>query len=361
MANTEKSRNRGELSELYVLTRLLSDDHSTAFSGGNPSGSSTIHHVIVRHAGIDHQFLVFGPEVVVQPPGIDIFGSRNAPRVTRQHLKRLADQLLDEIRKTPEVAESRALPAVATILEILNLPDVCGSSTEKGDIGINYFDVSLGRHIERWFSIKSRIGAAPTFINAGANRVTYKLVGDFSCVLIDEWKKLDPQHMIAEIARAGGKFEYVDMQRQFRENLLVIDSCLDHIVADCLLESYLPGSRDVSDVVGRVAKRNRLGYPDSIAVTAHKLKFLNYLQDSSLGMVPSKPWFGSQTVTGGIIEVTKDGGLLIFQHENPTALREYFWTQTKFDTPSRKKFKNAIIRDDDGVFLLDLKVQIRYK
>lgn len=360
MASDKRSRNRGELSEIYVLLKLLSSDNSTILSGVPGSMGALIHRATVRRNGEDHQFLILGPEVAVLQPGRDSLPMEAAPRISKARLGLLAEELLLVIKNMSRVKDSYNLQIVEEILQLLRLPSVSGGASDKGDIGIDYFDETIGRNIERWFSIKSRIGAPPSFINAGANKVTYKVVGHEIHGLIDEFNKLDVRVAVNRVLDSGGRFVYFEMQKQFQLNLLIVDSKLDQIVAECLISSYRSGSRLVSDVVEKVARENRLEFPREISGIAYRVKFLNFLQDSALGMVPSKPWSGTQSVTGGFIVVTKAGEIVVFHPDSPGALRNYLWESTKFDTPGRAKYGNGIFRIQDDEVYFDLKMHIRY-
>jgi hypothetical protein len=359
----EKTRNRGELSELYVLARLLSDATLTV---NGISGSRTalpINRVTRKLGGVTRSWLIFGGDVMVTDPAgssMPLFCTE-PPLVNRRKIAALADEMLVEISSMTKSASLASLVAAQAIVNLLGLDDVIGDNKEKGDLGVEVYDPTISAHVMRYFSIKSHIGSPPSLLNAsGATWFRYAVTCPGVSPCDSGFEDLKTVGLVSTLLSEGCSVLYDSMDERFRENLDMLDGHLERIVAECLLESYLGSGRSVASVVSRVAAKNPLGFPSTTAEKVYRYKFLQFLQNSAFGMMPSEPWGGLSATTAGFIDVKKDGSLLIFHNENQDELREYLWTATKFETPSTSRHNHGTLyRIEDGCFM-NLALQIRY-
>jgi hypothetical protein len=361
MPSVGTSRNRGELSELYVLARTLSDRTIQTDSGQRKSDELTIYKVFRNFGDSELEFLILGADVriVSQTPSL-ISGS--APSVSRQRIGQLADELLKQLQSNKKLPTLKSIPSAMELMELLEISKVSSSNRTKSDIGIVVHDPVHSTTVTRYFSIKSRIGSAPSLVNSSkATRFRYQLDPRVSTELIRELNELKPAKLVRAICDQGVQLQYVGTDDRFSDNLNLLDGHLERLVAECLLSSYVGRGRDVADVVERVAKENPLGLSNVNSTTAYKLKFLQFLQNVSLGMTAIEPWDGALSVTGGFIEVLRDGSLHFYHPEDQKLLREHLWISTKFDTPSTSRHDFGFIFVEQNKQYLELNLQIRYK
>lgn len=359
----EKTRNRGELSELYVLARLLSDA-TLAITG--VSGAETalpINRVTRKLGGATRGWLVLGRDIVpIEPGPINQFDrSTEVPLVSRHIVASLADEMLEEIASMTKSVTLSSLPATRRVAELLGVGDVVGDNKQKGDLGVEVYDPTISAPVTRFFSIKSHIGSPPSLLNAsGATWFRYGVACPGGNPCDGEFGELKTVGLVAALSSRNCSIEYDSMDERFKGNLEMLDGHLERIVAECLLESYRGDARTVASVVTRVASANPLGFPPATAEKVYRYKFLQFLQNSAFGMMPSEPWGGLSATTAGFIDVRKDGTLRIFHNENQDELRDYLWGATKFETPSTTRHNHGVLyRVEDNCFM-NLALQIRY-
>lgn len=360
-----RTRNRGELSELYVLARLLSR-HTVTMR--DPDGSLLelpIHRVFKYSEGTDRRFLLLGGEVILDPRGDfdETVGhsAKDPPRsVPREEVARLADDLLACLTSMTRAMTIDEIPPAAELIRLLGLTDVAGPGTIKGDLGIEVYEPRLGRHVVRDFSIKSRIGGAPTLINAsGVTRIRYRLElpAGFDPSSVSGH---GPTDLVRKLAESGAQVISHEMDERLLQNLILIDGHLDRIVAEALWESFAAPGRTVAEVISRLASRNPLEYSPVLAGIAYKRKFSRFMQEAALGMSPAASWDGAMTVTGGFIDVDPAGAIRLIHPEDQSSMHEYVWSSTRFETPSTGRHRFGTLEEDLHSWFVNLVLQIRF-
>ena len=184
---------------------------------------------------------------------------------------------------------------------------------DKNDIMVKIVDVNTGYSPTVGFSIKSELGSSPTLLNAGkTTNFIYKIVHNYPDLIreANEIYKVsggknhtDVRGRISKIIKENGTLEYRKMNNQiFEDNLVLIDSNMDRIIAETLLYFYKDGISNCNEMVEKLEQENPMNYGN---VNAYRYKFKKFLTAVALGMKPATVWDGLDEATGGYIVVTK--------------------------------------------------------
>lgn len=103
----------------------------------------------------------------------------------------------------------------------------------------------------------------------------------------------------------------------FKDNLVLIDSNIDKIIAETLLYFYEDGISNCDEMVEKLERKNPMNYGN---VNAYKYKFKKFLTAVALVMKPATVRDDLDEATGGCIVVTKEGNVLAYHIYN----RNYF-------------------------------------
>ena len=109
----------------------------------------------------------------------------------------------------------------------------------------------------------------------------------------------------------------------FGDNLVLIDSNMDKIIAETLLYFYKDGISSYDEMVENLNGKNPMNYGN---VNAYKYKFKKFLTAVALGMKPATVWDGLDEATGRYIVVTNEGNVLAYHiYITETTLKNIFW------------------------------------
>lgn len=214
----------------------------------------------------------------------------------------------------------------------------------------------------RYVPIKLDIGRSPNLLFAsGATNFVFEVIGldDRQAEMINaistDTKIIDRIEKIFEY----GTLAYRKVKnRNFAENLMLVDSYMDKIVAFLLLEYYRNGAQDCKTLIARIENQNPLGYPRK-GMYEYKLK--KFLCSVALGMMPSKAWDGHDEANGGYVIVKDNGEVVAYHIYNRDAFETYLLNNTKFEKGSTTKHGFATIyKENDGKMYMNLNLQIRF-
>lgn len=214
------------------------------------------------------------------------------------------------------------------------------------------------------FSIKSELGSAPTLLNAGkTTNFTYEIVSNRSNIVSDvnsiyKRNHIDVKGRIANIIEDNDALEYYDMDNAvFKNNLILIDSCMDSIIAETLLYFYRDGITNCKDMVKRLEEENPLKYGN---INAYAYKFKKFLASVALGMKPATEWDGMDEANGGYIIVTKEGDVVAYHIYNRNCFEEYLLNNTKYETASTSRHGFGEAYTEGYKQFIKLNLQIRF-
>lgn len=196
------------------------------------------------------------------------------------------------------------------------------------DIAVQIIDTNTVYSPTLGCLVKSELVSSPALLNAGkTTNFIYKIVHN-NPDLIREANEIykvsggknhtDVRGLINKIIEESRTLEYRKMNNQiFEDNLVLIDSNMDRIIAETLLYFYKDGISNCNEMVEKLEQVNPMNYSN---VNAYRYKFKKFLTAVALGMKPATVWDGLDEATGGYIVVTKEGNVLSYHIYN----RNYF-------------------------------------
>lgn len=247
-----------------------------------------------------------------------------------------------------------SISAIQEYLESLNFsqpkapkmpPEAEERFGKKTDIIIESKDPVDHAVVTEGFSIKSHIGSASTLFNSASNSgLVYRITG------------CDDEIMacINAIESETGIFTFIKNDNRltldligskspaFAENLEFIDLRMIEFINAILLVQigYLPKAKTQksADIVKCVSELNPLNVARPERWYASKFK--EFLFDAFSGLTAIQPWDGHRRMSGGYIDVSKDGEILYFRAMSDYVFSEYLYQNTFIDRPSRGVMKD---------------------
>lgn len=356
--------NKGEWSEIYVLLRLLADGKVYA-ADSELNQLDDIYFPIIK---------IIREEIKGE---IKEYSTGNTVQIflNGEKVKDLPSTKFDEESKILLEKIKNSIESAFTIEKTQNFMDkilcykLSASATNKSDIIMKIVDINTGHSPTVGFSIKSELGSSPTLLNAGSTtNFVYKILHNFPYLAkeINEIYKvlggrnhIDVKGRIKKIIQKNGELKYYKMQnKMFNDNLILIDSYMDKIIAETLLYFYRDGIYNCEDMVQKLEKENPINYGN---INAYRYKFKKFLTAIALGMKPATIWDGIDEASGGYIVVTKEGNVLAYHIYNRNYFEDYLLKNTKYETASTSRHKFGEVYQENGVDLIKLNLQVRFK
>lgn len=200
---------------------------------------------------------------------------------------------------------------------------------------ISYFENKLGANLSY---IKSHIGSSPTLFNSSqSSGFVYKVVG---CD-VNGMHRLNYKEGFLDIISAikdEYSLEYFGCRNEiFEQNIRVVDSRMDEILQNAILMQvgYLDGldSTSIPEISKALATLNPIGVRNPEVFYEAKLKA--FLFASFAGMTASTEWNGRKKLTGGYIDVDREGELLYYRAISDDIFENYLFKHTYVDRPDR--------------------------
>lgn len=240
--------------------------------------------------------------------------------------------------------------------------EVCAKSSDKADIRIVIHNLHTGSKPELGYSIKSRLGAPSTLINASkdATNFIYRINGlDKSLVdSINESHKATDKCLLLEEYGAEMVFQNVADIR-LHNNLTMLDLGMEKIIAECLLYYYFDEIRTVEEAVALINRKDPLGI-NCTGQPIYEYKVKQFLLAFALGMTAAKPWQGKFNANGGYIIVKEDGDVVCYHFFDRNDLEDYLFCNTRFEKPSQDRHCYGSIYEENGELFMKLNLQIRF-
>ncbi len=354
--------NKGEWSEIYVLLKLLADGRIYA-ADEELNKLKNIYFPIIKiireeNKGETNEYHV-GEEVQIYLNGAEISS------LPAEIFEQEASELIDSINKVGGKRATFSVERTEKFMEEINCYKLKAPSQEKADITMKIIDINTGFSPTVGFSIKSDLGQAPTLLNAGkTTNFTYDIIGleeenieGINSMLNSRGGK-DIKGRAAEIENCGGSLEFNSMDNEtFKDNLVLIDSFMDRIIAETLLYYYRDGLIECKDMVKRLEEENPLNYGN---INAYSYKFKKFLTSVALGMKPATKWDGMDEANGGYIIATKEGNVLAYHIYNRNYFEEYLLNNTKYETASTSRHGFGDIYIEDGEMFMKFNLQVRF-
>jgi hypothetical protein len=346
-------KNRGEWSELFVLIKLLSTGALPYDLGeGNPKKTTFPVISISRNiSGTDHLFRISHGSIEIEETSKQSVISK----ISQQSLSLLASDLLKQIK----AGNGRAfnVPSADGIMSMLGIEKVTEIKS-KDDLRITIYDPRTKQQNSQGFSVKSFLGANPSLLNAsGVTNIEFEVLGALSEFERAKHNKLGPIALVSSLIKNGHKLVLSKIDDRFSENLKMIDSNMDSLIGHIVISSYTGRGRAWPDIVKILKDENPLNYASQNSESRYTHKIKDLLEAVALGMRPSEPWAGTSEAEGGTLIVTSSGEIMCHHSLDKDSLRNYLFSNTYIDTPSRSKWKFGSIVGNK----LILNFQIRVK
>ena len=359
MTHPQLSGNKGEWSEVYVLFKLLAEGKLYAADLNLERIQNVFYPILAILQNEAHDSCRYQRE-----DAKIIFKNHQGDLLEEfpiADFKKIAELILNEINSAS--TRSFPIPEAQKFMERIKKRSLKASSTQTKDITIILHDYNTGLTPELNFSIKSNLGSPPTLLNAGQTTNFFFIVKNLSDEEIEEINSLSGiKSRVKRIIELGGTLNFSKMNNTtFQLNLQMIDSWLPKIIAQMLIKYYSTKKKDVDELTELIRRENPLEFDLSHNHPFYSYQIKNMLLDMALGMTPSKTWTGVFDATGGYIVVKKDGDVVCYYLYNFNEFKEYLYLNTYFDTASSKRHKfGTIYRDDNGNWLINLNLQIRF-
>lgn len=262
-------------------------------------------------------------------------------------------------------SSSFQIEELETYWESLLSPKMKASSSSKSDITLVIRDFKNRLQKEVGFSIKSRLGNASTLFNAGkSTNFKYEVAGieKLDNNQIAKAKEFKAMKLVKWLHENECKIKYEStLDERFLNNLQIIDTSLDSIMATLTLGHYL-GKGNVQNLVSFLVQTNPCNYAENVKESFYTYKVKQFLSASALGMTATSSWDGVIDATGGYLVVKEDGELVCYHIYNWNALQTYLFENTRLETASTSRHDFGYLYKDekDQRWKIDLNLQVRF-
>ncbi len=351
------SKNKGEWSELYTFFKLLAD-------GKLYCGNGRLNRYDDRFYPILEIFRNDAPDrisykVQAAKNNILISGETIEIIIPQERFRTEANNLLNYIK---QIKGSEDIDSVKQFMDEIKSPQVCAKSTDKADIRIVIHNLHTGSKPELGYSIKSKLGADSTLINASgdATNFIYTVEGLDKSLFEDVNGKKFFKDKFDIIQRhcASVKFKQI-AQQNLHNNLTMLDLGMERIIGECLLYYYSGKIRTIEEAANLLSTNDPLHIKCS-SQPIYEYKIKQFLLAFALGMTAGTPWQGKFNANGGYIVVKEDGDVVCYHFFDRNDLEDYLFYNTRFETPSQTRHKFGSLYEENGTTLLKLNLQIRF-
>jgi type II restriction enzyme len=365
---TSNSYNRGEWAELYVLAKILCDQHiAVHVHGKNVSPTDQEKSKTLKVLSVSRGLSNDIENYVVE--GDDILCQHSSTRISRAHICEQIIPFFKAIKSGRGI--SFGLEAGEVLLQTLGIKRLKRDTKSKSDIYVSVEDPLTGTTGQQGYTIKALIGSKPTLFNASEpTNFTYTIEPTLSQEDVARYNapgpkgmpRLGPRKIVNDLISKGYSLTLTDLDERFKENLDLLDNEMHTIVSDLLLTYYAYEAGTDASVPGNVNRLvERNPHDKRNPETTYRKKFQDFLEAAAFGMVPTDKYDGTRSTAGGLLLVEKDGNLKCFRLDERDRSRDYLFEHTAFETASRKKHYFGVIESDEASTRLKLNLQIRYK
>ena len=349
--------NRGEWTEAYVFLRLLGDGRIYGASAELVKDDLTYIDIINIIRDEPDKCIIFERFVKDEVAYVQsIKGDEKLKIITAPELTEKASFLYEQIKKVTAGDRKIVVPEIQEYLEGLSIDSPKANLSErakemygvKTDIIVTTEDSFDHVRTIGGFSIKSHIGSSPTLFNSSqSSGFVYKIIG---CD-VDGMHGLNYEEGFLDIISAIKKkytLEYVGCRNEiFDQNIRVVDSRMDEILQNAILMQvgYLDGgnSANIPEISKALANNNPIGVRNPNVFYEAKLKA--FLFASFAGMTASTEWNGRKKLTGGYIDVDREGDLLYYRAISDDIFENYLFKHTYVDRPDRGYKKDLAVAE----------------
>lgn len=382
---TNKGKNIGEWSEMYIFFKLMSDRKVYVANKDMNRLKDVFLNIIsiIREENKGKEYRYFTGDVVKITLNGEEVATVDSSRFT-DNVKKVWDMIIS--KKDTTFSDQEVIDFLSSIF-IQNISSPAQKKSEffggTADIVLDTMDYRSGVNQIMGFSCKSDIDAAATLFNASGDNTNfeYEIVGNF-----DDEKMNAFNGMFHEVTKKGvTKYEVAtgDRMRYLKEcgvDLRFVNPVKDvarqnlvrcggmempKILGGMLKYYYFEcgaASVGVEDAIKYLADTDYVGYGFDDLYDTYRVKIANLLYAMFTGLRFSKPWSGRSDVSGGYIVVKRDGDVVAFHSCIADEFKDFLIDKLKFEGPSCSRHKYMeIYKKDDGKYYLKLALQFRFK
>lgn len=366
---SSKTRNKGEVSELYAFVYILGNRLIPVVDGELIPTEENVEFNSLKRGQEEYIFLKQQDRVKILSAGDTSFQSREA---FREGAEKILEALLgkDKIQKDD--------PEIIRILSLIRSDEISAKNIDKQDF---CGEVSIqGSSVSRYlgFSIKSEIGRPPSLVNANKDKSKFKFIILKNGSTVIDWneieqiqsKQFDVSGLYSHLLSNGFDLQFSEVPgKALKYNLRMVDCLGPELVAELLLERARQGkpSERISNLIDSIVAANRnpiismLGDSFEERRASVRYKISNILLAFTTGATVSTKWDGKEKASGGFIVVTKDGKVCCLELATRNAVCDYLLRSCYFETPStsRHNYGSIYPNEEDGTYCIDMQFQVR--
>lgn len=363
--------NKGEWSEAYVFLRLLSCGRiygATDDQQKNLSVYIDIMNILKFDKGKEFKYVRKGEGNIILIEAScngDVFVVKTAPE-----LEDKATTLYFSIKNAKPTNKKKTF----TVSQLQGFLEELGFSSpkvpsipkeyqsrfgKKADIIVTMRDSVDNSISEEGFSIKSRLGSNPTLFNAApASGLVYEVEGCTEEIMhrvniLDKFSEFmipamrDEYHLNLRFVGT----QPVKGVEIFKRNVRYVESTMADILSWIMLLQcgYIQQTGSMSrELTTALAEINPFDVDDPENYYMAKLKDFHFASFS--GMTATERWDGKRRLSGGYIDVNKDGELLYYRAVSDDVFCTYLYEHLYFDRPDRGYKKDIAIAKAKAYF-----------
>lgn len=346
-------RNKGELSEIYALCKII---YERFLHYGDVNAETTKDVVQVVKVHLDHaEVNLENAMITVQSFDVD---NGNAIDIVNQPVTEFisSTELQEIVTAIKEGSSTFSNDSLDEKVEILGLEKSKGSSYEKADIQLSFLEKDM-LFTKQGTSIKSFLGASPTLLNASqATNFIYQVKG-LTPEQVDEVNEIEGRTKIKDriqkISDFGGELEFIACENPvYQSTLKKVDTFMPNILAKSLLSFF---SKETDNKLSSYPDKKVDDLDERDEITC-RLK--DFVKSTMLGIFPTNKWDGDLTANS-VVLVKGDGDLVFYHTNKDSVLKEFFYKQTFFDTPSSTRHRFGSIYKEGSGYFFKLNLQLR--
>ena len=347
--------NKGEWSELYTFLSLLVQPNLTIVDENLTIINQTTFEIQEMYIANKNSYKIDNDTIIKISPTHIKKTYQKAYLSTQKAL--LLDNIVTHKRAKGSFEVSQIRPLIDDLLDGEKLK---GSSKVKGDLKALVLDKKRDNSIKLNYNIKSNLGAKATLLNASTHTNFIYEVTNIDDKIMQQNNSIKTRTKLIDrckfLKSSGAEFNFIQIESSvFANNLKLIDSNLDKILAQILILSYEQNQKDIKKLLSYIIS-------DKSSEIYYKKKIGDFVNTVTFGMRASEEWNGTNEVNGGIIIVTKMGEIYLLDLiYYKSIVDRYLIDNIKLESPSSTRYKMFEIYEEDGRYYFKLNLQIRFK
>ncbi len=348
--------NKGEWSELYTFLYLIDNPNLIIVDENLQQKNNKIFQILEFLLANETKYKLLENNKVMKILSNGVNKEYEINYINSQH-KILLEKIIAHRSAKGTFNMNEIQPLINDLLDGNKLK---GSSKVKGDLKAIVFDTIKNNDLNISYNIKSELGAKATLLNASNHTNFIYEVTNINDSIMTQNNNINTRTKLIDkcnlLKSNGAIFNFIKTESSvFTNNLKLIDSKLDEILAKMLILSYEKNTKDIKVLLSLIIN-------DTTSEIYYKKKIADFANAVTFGMRASEEWNGINEVNGGIIIVTKTGkvyllDLIYFK----SIVDKYLIDNIKLDSPSSSRYKMFKIYKENNKYYFKLNLQVRFK